>query len=163
MGRSKVNADLQTVEKAEQQLERIKDSKLSIQLKAIIASAEHPVENVADVLKVSRQSIFRWNRKFREDGVEGLRDRPKGHMRSKLTEGHKKEIERWILGSKNVEGEPVEWTLKKLQKEVKDRFGIHAGTTTLWRYLKKMGLVPKKARPVHVKEDRGAWEGFERI
>lgn len=160
MARSKLNIDLQTVKKAEEQLEKIKDSKVSIQLKAIIASAEHPVENVADVLKVSRRSVFRWKTKFREGGVEGLRDRPKGHMRSKLTEDHKKEIKQWILSGRNVEGEPADWTLKKLQKEVEDEFEIRISTAALWKHLRKMGLVSKKPRPVHVKVNEKSQEAF---
>lgn len=93
MARPKVNVDPKTVAKAKEELEKIKDSKLSIQLKAIIAAAEHPVEHAADILKVSARSIFRWITKFKEGSVEGLRDRPKGHMRSKLGENHKNEIE----------------------------------------------------------------------
>ena len=125
MARPKINIDLETVTKAEEELEKIKDSKLSIQLKAIIAAAEHPVENVAKILKISARSIFRWITKFKEGGVEGLRDRPKGHMRSKLTEGHKKDIEQWIVRGKNVRGEPVHWTLKKLKKELLNLFQLY--------------------------------------
>jgi len=113
MARPKVNVDPETVAKAKEELDKIKDSKLSIQLKAIIAVAEHPVECVADVLKVSARSIFRWITKFKEGSVEELRDRPKGHMKSKLTEGHKKEIEQWIASSKNGQRETVHWTLQK--------------------------------------------------
>jgi hypothetical protein len=84
------------VASAEEALEKIKDSKLSVQLKAIIAAAEHPVENVATISKVSVRSIFRWIVKFKEEGVEGLRDRPKRHMNSKLTEDHKRQLEHQI-------------------------------------------------------------------
>ena len=52
MARSKVNVDSETIAKTEEELKKIKDSKLSIQLKAIIAAAEHPVGNVGDILKV---------------------------------------------------------------------------------------------------------------
>jgi transposase len=162
MARPKVNIDPETVAKAEEELEKIKDSKLSIQLKAIIAAAEHPVENVADILKVSARSVFRWITRFKEGSVEALRDRPKGHMRSKLTEEHKKEIEQWIVHSKNSQGETVHWTLKKLQGEVEREFEIPIGTTPLWKHLKKMGLVLKKPRPVHAKADIKAQDAFKK-
>jgi transposase len=162
MARPKVSVDPKTVAKAKEELEKIKDSKLSIQLKAIIATAEHPVEHVADILKVSARSIFRWITKFKEGSVEGLRDRPKGHMRSKLAEDHKKEIEQWIVSSKNVKGETVHWTLQKLKKELEKEFGVDIGTTPLWKHLKKMGLVLKKPRPVHAKADINAQEAFKK-
>ena len=162
MARPKVNVDPETVAKAKEELDKIKDSKLSIQLKAIIAVAEHPVERVANVLEVSARSIFRWITKFKEGSVEELRDRPKGHMKSKLTEGHKKEIEQWIVSSKNGQGETVHWTLQKLKKELEKEFGVDIGTTPLWKHLKKMGLVLKKPRPVHAKADIKAQEAFKK-
>ena len=162
MARPKINVDLETIAKAEEELEKIKDSKLSIQLKAIIAAAEHPVENVANVLKVSARSIFRWITKFKEGSVEALRDRPKGHLRSKLTEEYKKEIEQWIVSGKNAKGEAVHWTLKGLRKEVEKEFGIHIGITPLWKHLKKMDLVLKKPRPIHAKAERNAQEAFKK-
>jgi len=162
MARPKVNVDPETVAKAKEELEKIKDSKLSIQLKAIIAAAEHPVEHVADILKVSARSIFRWITKFKAGSIEGLRDRPKGHMRSKLAEDHKNEIEQWIVSSKNVRGEAVHWTLQKLKKELEKEFGVDIGTTPLWKHLKKMGLVLKKPRPVHAKADINAQEAFKK-
>ena len=162
MARPKINIYLETVARAEEELVKIKESKLSIQLKAIIAAAEHPVEIVAKIFKVSARSIFRWITKFKEEGLEGLRDRPKGHTRSKLTEDHKKDIEQWIVKGKNVRGEPVHWTLKKLKIEVENQFGVNIGTTPLWKNLKKMGLVLKKPRPVHAKADINAQESFKK-
>jgi transposase len=162
MGRTKVNIDLETVVKAEEELARIKDGKLAIQLKAIIASAEHSVETVAGVLRVSRRSIFRWIRKFKEQGVTGLRDQPKGHMPAKLNEEHKRRVEQWILKGENARGQKVHWTLKKLKGELKKELGISIGTTPLWKQLKKMGLSLKKPRPIHAKANVENQEAFKK-
>jgi transposase len=162
MARPKGKIDAAVVAKAEAALARLKDSKLSIQLKAIIASAEHPVEDVGRILKVSSRSIFRWITKFTEEGIEGLRDRPKGHMRSKLTETHKSELEHWIVAGKSVRGESVHWTLKKLKRELKKEHRVDIGITPLWKHLKKMGLGLRKPRPVHGKADIGAQEAFKK-
>ena len=83
-------------------------------------------------------------------------------MRSKLAEDHKKDIEQWIVSSKNVQGETVHWTLQKLKKELEKEFGVDIGTTPLWKHLKKMGLVLKKPRPVHAKADINAQEAFKK-
>lgn len=162
MSRPKVNVDSETIANAKEELKKIKDSKLSIQLKGIIAAAEHPVGNVADILKVSARSIFRWITKFKEGSIEGLRDRPKGHMKSKLTEDHKKLIEKWIVSSKNNKGETVHWTLNKLKKELEEEFEINIGRTPLWKHLKKMELVLKKPRPIHAKADKIAQDVFKK-
>lgn len=162
MARPKGNVDFETVAKAEEELRNIKDSKLSIQLKAIIAAADHKVEDVAEILKVSTRSIFRWIARFKKQGVNGLRDQPKGHMRSKLTEDHKQQIEQWMVRGENVRGEAVHWTLKKLRIEIEKEFALRIGTTPLWKHLAKMELGLRRPRPVHAKADREAQEAFKK-
>ncbi|MCX5813160.1 MAG: hypothetical protein NT178_11545 [Proteobacteria bacterium] len=48
MPRPKLNIDPETVRKAEKELSKIKESKLSIQLKGIIAASSHPVHQIAN-------------------------------------------------------------------------------------------------------------------
>lgn len=162
MGQRKVSVDLETVAKAEKELAKIKDGKLAVQLKAIIASAEYSVETVAGVLTVSKRSVFRWIKKFKEQGVPGLKDQPKGHLPAKLNKEHKPQVEQWILEGLNARGQKIHWTLKKLKGEVKKEFGISIGTTALWNHLKRMGLSLKKPRPVHAKADAQRQEAFKK-
>jgi hypothetical protein len=82
----KLAVDPRTVQRAEEELRNIRESKLAIQLQGIIAAARHPVHQIADILHVSPQSIFRWITKFKEQGIAGLHDQPKGHMKSKLND-----------------------------------------------------------------------------
>ena len=51
MPRPKLNIDSETVRKAEKELNKIKESKLSIQLKGIIAASSHPVHQIADIFQ----------------------------------------------------------------------------------------------------------------
>ena len=74
MPRPKMNVDRGTVQRAEEELGKIKESKVAIQLQGIIAAARYPVHQIADILHVSPRSIFRWVTKFKEHGVSGLRD-----------------------------------------------------------------------------------------
>src|SRR4030042_870105 len=102
MSRPKLNIDPETVRKAEKELSKIREGKLSIQLKGIIAASSHPVHQIADIFHVSPRSIFRWVTKFKEQGVQGLRDQPKGHMRSKLNDEQKTVIEEWLITARNA-------------------------------------------------------------
>jgi transposase len=162
MPRPKLNIDPETVRKAEKELNKIKDSKLSIQLKGIIAASSHPVNQIADIFQVSQRSIFRWVTKFKEQGVAGLRDQPKGHMRSKLNDEQKIVIEEWLITGKNASGGPTHWTLNKLKREIEKEFDIEIGTTPLWKHIRGMGLVLKKPRPVHAKANKEDQEGFKK-
>jgi transposase len=147
---------------AEEELKKIRNSKLSIQLKGIIAVSEHPLEDVACILKVSTRSILRWIKWFKEGGIESLKDQPKGHMKSKLQEEHKQEIESWIISGKNSAGKPTHWTIDKLKKEIEKKFDINIGRTPLWKHLKKLDLKLKKPRPTHAKADKEAQEAFKK-
>jgi transposase len=162
MARPKVNVDSETILKAEEELGKIKESKVCIKLMAIRAAGENPVISVASIFKVSTRSIFRWIMKFKKGGVEALRDKPKGHLKSKLTEKHKEEIERWIVSGKNGDGRVVHWTLNQLQKEIKRQFGITIGITPLWKHLKQMNLVLKRPRPVYSKANKEAQDCFKK-
>ncbi len=162
MARPKHKIDPLTLKKAESELEKLDHSKLALQLKAIIASAYNPVEQVAKIFQISTRSIFRWIVRFENNGIAGLIDKPKGHFSSKLSEDHLKEIEAWILSGKNAVGKSVHWTLGKLQKEVAKVFKITISTTALWNHLKKMNLVLKRPRPEHTSSDKQLQSQFKK-
>ncbi len=162
MARPKRSVDALLIERAQVELKSIKDSRVSIRLKAIIASGTHTVKDVAEIFQVSSVSIFQWIKLFKKYGGEGLRDRPKGHMKSKLTDEHKERILNWIERSENSRGEKIIWTLDKLRREIKKVFNIKIGRTPLWIHLKKMGLVLRRPRPVHNKADKALQEAFKK-
>ncbi len=56
--RPKMNVDRGTVQRAEEELGKIKESKVAIQLHGIIAATRHPVHQIADILHVSPRSVF---------------------------------------------------------------------------------------------------------
>jgi transposase len=162
MSRPKMNVDQGTVRKAEEELVKIKENKLAIQLQGIIASARHPVHQIADIFHVSPRSIFRWITKFKEQGITGLRDQPKGHMKAKLNDEQKLIIEEWLVNGKNASGERTHWTLNKLKREIEKEFAVTIGTTPLRNHVRRMGLVLKKPRPLHDKADTEEQEAFKK-
>lgn len=162
MPRPKMNVDPGTVQRAEEELSNIKEGKLAIQLQGIIAAARHPVHQIADILHVSPRSIFRWITKFKEQGVLGLRDQPKGHMKAKLNDTQKMMIEEWLIAGKNASGEGTHWTLHKLKGEIEKEFAVSIGMTPLWNHVRRMGLVLKKPRPLHDKANAEEQEAFKK-
>jgi transposase len=121
-----------------------------------------PVHQIADILHVSPRSIFRWITKFKEQGIAGLRDQAKGHMKSKLNDAQKTVIEEWLTAGKNASGERIHWTLNKLKREIEKKFDITISTTPLWNHVRKMGLVLKKPRPLHDKANTEEQEAFKK-
>ena len=136
--------DKTTLKKAEEELRSIPGNKITIQLKAILVCEHYPVKQVAEIFGVSTRSVSRWIDKFRSQGIEGLKDKPKGHMTAKLTDKHKEILKKWIKSGIDSHGKRNRWTLQQLKIKVENEFNITISTTALWNHLKKMNLSIKQ-------------------
>ena len=96
MARPKEIIDQDLVEKAQKQLKKYKDGKVYLRLLAVVRAGDHPIVEVAQFFGVTRDTISRWIKSFRKDGVEGLFDRAKGNNPSKLSDEQKQIINHWI-------------------------------------------------------------------
>lgn len=86
MARPKTKVDKVLLGRVETALKKQPNKKVVMKLLAIKASAEQTGETVAQVMGVSRPTIYDWIDRFEKDGVYGLLDLPKGHNPSKLNE-----------------------------------------------------------------------------
>jgi transposase len=162
MGRPKVLVNEAVFVQAKAALQEIPESKLAIQLKAIMATGTRTIEEVSDVMCYGPRTIARWIHNFTTNGIEGLRDKAKGHLPAKLDTAAKAQVEKWIRSGKNSRGETTHWTLKKLRSELKHELGIIIGTTALWNHLQHQQLVLKRPRPTHAKGSPIAREEFKK-
>ena len=161
MGRHK-NIDEETILRAEERFKGLEEGKLAIQLRGIIAFKDNSAKEVSVILRVNPRSIFRWVKNFKENDIEGLREKPKGHHRAKLTGEQKAQIKEWIISRKNSKGETVYWTLRKLNMKLQSEFGVTMSDPGLWYNLRNMGLVVKSPRPIHYKADKRKQEKFKK-
>jgi transposase len=127
---------------------------LAIKLQTIISCAKHPVETVSSIIGKNRVTVWRWIRAFKESGVDGLLDKPKGHNPSKLNEEQREKIATWLKTGSNSEGAPTHWTLKKLSMAVEEEFGIKITKTPLWITIQSMGFRQKAQRRNHDSADK---------
>jgi transposase len=161
MPRAKI-IDAALAGKAKAALDNQVDQRLCLKLQAIVAAAEHPMTMVAEVMGVCRQTLWGWIKNFRQHGIDGLRDRPKGHRQTKLGPGQLGQIARWIEAGRDSRGQPVHWTLATLQHEIKKRFGVRVGLTPLWRQVRRQDFRLLVPRPVHAKADKAAQQRFKK-
>jgi putative transposase len=143
-------------------LEGIKESNVVIKLQAIVSCARHPVSMVADILGKDRITLLRWITSFRKDGVDGLRDKKRGHNPSKLNDEQKSIVYFWVDKGLDTQGETVHWTLKKLLLEIEKEFGIKLTKTPLWIMLRSMGFRMKVPRRTHIGADKARQEEFKK-
>lgn len=153
MARPKEVIDAELAKKAREELKNILDHKISMRLQAISSCAEHPISLVASIFGASRQTLWRWIKRFKERGADGLRDLPKGHNPAKLNEKQRERVAKWLRETKDSRGEAVHWTLAKLANAIHSEFGICVGITPLWRLVRNLGFRQKVPRPAHAKAD----------
>ncbi|MEN6376062.1 MAG: helix-turn-helix domain-containing protein [Smithella sp.] len=144
----------ETAIKAQEALNGIKEALLAIKLQAIISCAKHPVDIVSSVIGKNRVTVWRWIRAFKESGVNGLVDKPKGHNPSKLNKEQREQIATWLKSGSNSKGLPTHWTLKKLSMAIEEEYGIKITKTPLWITIQSMGFRKKMPRQPHAGEDK---------
>jgi len=154
MARPKEVIDGKLIRKAKIALKKISDHQLCIRLQAIISSGEYPENLVAHIMGVHPTTVWRWSKRFKEKGINGLQDCPKGHNPSKLSLEHRHIISGWLNKSENAEGDRVHWTIPLLREEIQRFFGIRMGKTPLWLMARKLGFRQKVPRPQHAKANR---------
>ena len=162
MSRPKEIIDTSLAKAAFDELQSLKHHRIHLRLLAIHKCGERPIKEVAEFLGVGRDTVSRWIRRFRRDGVKGLYDKPKGHNPSKLSEEQKRTVERWLRESENARGQKVHWTLEKLRAEIEKEFDVQISLMPLWRLVKNQGFRQKVPRPTHAKADEKARREFKK-
>jgi transposase len=162
MARPKEVFDEDLAIQAKAAMEKLQDHKLCNRLQAIASCANQPVNTVAAVMGVSRHTIWRWAERFRSQGIDGLRDKPKGHNPAKLDEHKRQQIAQWLGTGTNHEGKGVHWTLELLSCEVERIFKIKVSIASLWVMVHSLGFRQKVPRPSHAKADAEEQERFKK-
>ena len=162
MARPKEVIDAELAKKARLEILKCREHKVGLRLQAIVSCAENPVSLVGEVVGVSRQTVWRWMKRFKAEGAVGIYDKPRGHNPVKIGEENRRIIEGWLKGRCNNRGEPVQWTLAKLAAEIKQELGITVGQTSLWRLVRQMGFRQKVPRPSHAKADSRTQQAFKK-
>ncbi len=125
-------------------------------LQAIISAKEHGIKAVAEIYNISRETLMRWIRKFKEGGSSSF-SVAKGRGRpSKLSEAQQLEIKNYI------EKNGAELSSKKVQRYVEEKFGISISETTGYRFLRSSGFSYITPRPSHYKKDPQKQEEFKK-
>jgi transposase len=109
---------------------------------------EHKPGEVAESLAVSRVTIYNWHRRYRQDGLEGLANRPKGRPKRKADEAYCQALEAAIEREPSELGYPFAvWTVERLRDHLEKETGVHLSVSRLRVIMRKRGYVYR--RPKH--------------
>lgn len=86
-------------------------------------------------------SGIQWVRRFNEEGLEGLHDRPRSGRPRTHDETVRSKLVALATQKPRTLGYPFKlWTLERLQTALKEREGIHLSDSTIWTWLDEEGL-----------------------
>lgn len=95
---------------------------------------------VARALKVTRQSVSRWHRAWREGGVAALKKAERAGRPPLLSRAELKRVERRLLKGAEANGFPTElWTLERVASVIAMETGVEYHPGHVWRLLRQMG------------------------
>jgi transposase len=104
------------------------------------------VDDIAQVLKVSRSSIFDWQKTYRAHGPDALRTKKTRGPRSKLDEGQLSQLYRLIVGNdpRQLSFGLALWTRGMIQELIFRQFGVRLSLVRVGVILANLGLSPQR-------------------
>ena len=162
MARPKIVFTEALAERAQADLGALDSNRVAFKLRAIVSAAKHPVGQVAEIMGVAAETVWRWGVAYAEQGVGALCPKPKKPRASKLSKEQKGLALKWIDESRAPSGRHAHWTLEKLRQAFIDEFEVALTANAIWVWLRKEGKKLKVPRPKHYKADEAAQEGFKK-
>jgi transposase len=103
-------------------------------------------DEIAKVLKVSRSSIFEWQKTYRAHGPEALRTKKTRGPKSKLSDGQMSQLYRLIAGNdpRQLSFGLALWTRGMIQELIFRQFGIRLSIVSVGSVLAKLGMSPQR-------------------
>ena len=104
---------------------------------------------VASILEVSRTSVVRWLRNYRQEGMNGLKQKTRGRrhgQKRRLDREQERSIQR-ILVDKTPDQLKLPfalWTRRAVQEAIAEHYGVKLPIRTVGEYLHRWGFTPQK-------------------
>jgi len=113
-----------------------------------------PVGQVAQSYHVDRITVYRWVRRFKERGDDGLLRRPGSGRPRKLEELTEGELRWMVLKPASQFGFETDlWTVGRLRRVIRDEFAVVLSKNTVWRRLRDAGLTWQKPQREYFEMD----------
>jgi transposase len=112
------------------------------------------VDDIAEVLKVSRSSIFEWQKTYRARGSDALRTKKTRGPKSKLDDGQLSQLYRLIVGNdpRQLSFGLALWTRGMIQELIFRQFGVRLSLARVGVVLANLGLSAQ--RPLYRSYER---------
>ena len=139
-----------------------RDGRLSARLVALANALEGiPREEAARLAGMTGQTWGDRVHRHNEEGVEGLKDRPRRGRPPRLAVGQQAALKALVLKGPDLKRDGcTAWRIRDLCGLVERRFAVASSETGMLRLLQGLDLSWQKARPIHPEADPKAQERF---
>jgi transposase len=105
-----------------------------------------PADEIAEVLKVSRSSIFDWQKTYRAHGADALRTKKTRGPKSKLSDSQLSQLYRLIVGNdpRQLSFGLALWTRGMIRELIFRQFGVRLSLVSVGTVLANLGLSPQR-------------------
>jgi transposase len=143
---------------------RERDGRVSARLLALANALDGlPREEAARLAGMTGQTLGDWVHRYNEEGIEGLRDRPRPGRPCALDEGQQAAFKAIVLRGPDLKRDGcVAWRARDLCDVALRRFGVRYAENGMLRLLRSLDLSWQKARPVHPEADPVEQERFKK-
>jgi putative transposase len=141
-------------------LRRERDARVRERILAVkIVYDGSSLSKAAETVGRTKRTIFNWVKRFREGGIEALRDKPRSGRPRKVS----KEFvaEKLKLNPRTLGYDVDYWTVKLLRVEL-SKSGVDYSLKRLYRIVKEIGYRLIKPRPKHYKAEEDKWADFKK-
>lgn len=115
----------------------------------------------AKAIRVELRTLMNWVKKFREEGLEGLKDKPGRGAKPFLPKEHHAAFREAVLElQKSRDGGCIKG--KDVLELMKAKYGVEPSLRTVYETLKRANLVWITGRSIHPKADLEAQEAFKK-
>ncbi len=127
---------------------RIMRLRTRAQMVLLAAEQRMTATMIAEIVRVSEETVRRWLKRYLAEGVEGLRDAPQPGAPRKVTAEYREKLVHAVRHRPRSLGLPFSlWTLRRLADHMAEQTGIRVEYETVRVHLKAAGIV--LSRPQH--------------
>jgi transposase len=127
-----------------------RDVRLRTRAQIVLLASEQRLTALAisAIVRADDQTVRNWLKRYRAEGIEGLKDRPMPGAPPKVTPAYAEQLVAIVRRRPRSLGQPYSlWTLQRLADYMAEQSGIRVGYETVRLHLKAAGIV--LSRPQH--------------
>jgi transposase len=127
-----------------------RDVRLRTRAQIVLLAGEQRLTapTIAAIVRESDQTVRNWLKRYRAEGIEGLKDRPMPGAPAKVTPAYQEQLRQVVRQRPRSLGQPYSlWTLQRLADYLAEQTGIRVCAETVRQLLKAADIV--LSRPQH--------------